>query len=895
MTSLVIVESPGKRASIQAYLDALYPKTYKVVSSVGHVCDLSKKNLGFNTSTFQGEYVIMEKKQKLVQDLISDVRRSDSVILATDSDREGEAIAAHLRRILNLRNPDRVTFNEITKEALKVAFDSPRKINEKLVDSQEVRRILDRMIGWLVSPLTRTYVVPDSSMGRVQTVVLLLLVELERRIRDFKSIDHFGVEAYMLGSDISAPWAANWDVGLWMKGTDQQYWTDEASASEVSKIKTLRVTSVETGSTTLSPSAPFITSTLQSASQKNLKFNPKKTMELAQKLYEAGAITYMRTDNPNLSVDAFVALSKYAAKNDLPIESNPRLFKVKGGAQQAHEAVRPTSFDVLSIADESSDLQKLYSLIWNRAVASQLKAAEYSTKEVLLEQDVQVTINGQRQGKVAVFKASGRKLIDEGWLCLTQKSSFSELDDEEEVLSNPIPATVKVGDTIEINNCQLKRKKTAPPKRFTAAALILKIEALGIGRPSTFATIIETVKDRDYISYVKDRIHVTERGMKIIEQTEHHFSFIDFEFTANMETLLDDIASGVDWFPVAKRFWDQTNQEVSDFTKMIMAKLPQHMCEVCNSLVLRQDNGQSVYWRCSSKECNARYADENNKPSVRQVSERTDFKCHDCTSDLIYRKGSFNGKPYENFVCSNARDEANPCRAKYSVIEGSSPPKPNVELYIHRSKFRCLACNRPVAMRTAKKGTADEFTFWSCTGNTINNPTCDAMYSDKNGSPNFELYTKSHEHKCPNCKKYINCRENKTDGTLYWKCSHKKCGWSFENLDDKPNITNAQVKYAEKCPECKWGAIFSFVSKSKVTFWKCTNQMCDVFMEDYDGKPDRERYEEKKKQYEEKKGKGTKSKSTGARISFGSGVKHNTGATISFKDDQDIQISVKKY
>ena len=881
MTSLVIVESPGKRASIQAYLDALYPKTYKVVSSVGHVCDLSKKGLGFNTSTFQGEYEVMETKQKLVQDLINDVRRSDSVVLATDSDREGEAIAAHLRRILNLRNPDRVTFNEITKEALKVAFDSPRKIDEKLVDSQEVRRILDRMIGWLVSPLTRKYVVPESSMGRVQTVVLLLLVELERRIRDFKSIDHFGVEAYMLGSDISAPWSATWDVGLWMKGTDQQYWTDEASSTEVSKVKTLRVTSVEPGSTTLSPSAPFITSTLQSAAQKNLKFNPKKTMMLAQKLYEAGAITYMRTDNPNLSVDAFVALSKYAAKTDLPIESNPRLFKVKGGAQQAHEAIRPTSFDVLSVAEEGSELQKLYSLIWNRAVASQLKPAQYSTKEVLLEQDVQVTINGQRQGKVAVFKASGRKLVDEGWLCLTQKSSFSELDDDEdEVLSNPIPATVKVGDIIEVSTCQLKRKKTAPPKRYTAAALILKIEALGIGRPSTFATIVETLKDRDYISYVKDRIHVTDRGMKIIDETEHHFSFIDIEFTANMETLLDDIASGLDWFPVAKRFWDQTNQEISDFTNVILAKLPQHKCEICGSLVLRQDNGKSVYWRCSDKECNSRYADENNKPSVRQINETTDYKCHDCSANLIYRKGAYNGKPYENFICSNARDEKNPCRAKYNLIEGSNPPKPDIQQYIHRSKFRCLACNRPVVMRLGKKDTPEQFTFWSCTGNTIENPQCDAMYSDKDGSPNYELYQKSREHKCPNCKKYINCRESKTDGALYWKCSNKKCGWSFDNLlGDKPNITDAQVKYSEKCPECKLGALYSFESRKGATFWRCTYYSCDTFMEDMDGKPDREQYEVKKEQYlEKKKGSRTKTSRSDSKT-----FQSPNGVKISFK------------
>lgn len=880
MSSLVIVESPGKRQSIQKYLDSISPRTYTVMASVGHICDLPLKELGFDTDTFQARYEIYENKKDVVMGLRAQAKRSDSVILAMDNDREGEAIAAHLQRELHLKNPDRIVFTEITQDAIRNAINNPRKINTKLVDSQEVRRLLDRMIGWLVSPVARTYVVPESSMGRVQTVVVLLLVMLERTIRDFKSTDHFGAEAYFVDATSGSPWMANWDVSQWLKD-GQQYWTDEASATVVTNIKNMRVTSVEDGKATKAPSAPFITSTLQRAAQKNLKFKPKQTMELAQKLYEAGAITYMRTDNPNLSVDAFVALSSFANKNDLPIESTLRTFKTKASAQQAHEAIRPTKFDILSVTDGDSDLQKLYSLIWNRAVASQLKPAEYITKEVILEQDVQIHIDGQLQGKTATFKAKGRKLVSEGWLCMTKKSSFSENEeDEENGLNNPIPSTVKAGDVIDVSSCQLKRKRTQPPKRLTSSALIERLETLGIGRPSTFASIIETVETRGYITYQKDLIHVTDRGFKIIDEMEHSFKFIDIEYTAQMESYLDEIETGRPWFPFAKQFWDEINTEVKSFVEGAIAKLPQHKCEVCESLVIKTTTQKGSYWRCSNPECKARYSDSNDKPHVRQISEVTDFECYDCAAKLVYRKGSYNGRPYEYFACSRQRDQEDPCYAKYDLIKDQQPPTPDVELYKQRSKFKCLECGRPLVARIAKKGTPEEFTFWPCTGNTKENPSCKAMYSDKDGSPNFDLYEKSHEHKCPNCKKYITCREDKTTGENRWYCSNKKCGWKFEDVSDAPNTQAATEKYTEKCPECKYGALESFVSKKGDTFWRCTSQTCDAFMRDADGKPDLEEFESKKELGNAKGAKGGRTADSNPR---GRTIKSGNGVTMSFK------------
>lgn len=891
---LVIVESPNKVKSVQKYLDSITPDTYRVMASFGHICDLPKKDLGFDTKTFEPRYEVYDDKQDIVNNLKRAARSHKYVLMATDDDREGEAIAFHLARELKVHDPDRITFGAITKEALAAALKGARKIDKLKVDSQETRRLLDRIIGWRVSPVAREYVVPDSSMGRVQTAVLCLLVHLERSINGFASKNHYGVDVSFINTEVDphVPWTANWMPAKWMP-EGQELWMDRQSAEAVkSKIKTFRVTSVEVGTSESAPPAPLITSTLQRAAQKVLKISPTQTMKLAQRLYEAGAITYMRTDNPNLSPEAFVALRKYAQDNELPVLDKQRTFKSKANAQEAHEAIRPTSFALKKVGE--GEIQDLYNLIWMRAVACQLKAATYDTREVLMEQEVEVVIDGIPQTKTAYFKARGRKQTYDGWQQLT-KVDFSELEDEEKesMPSNFIPSSISVGDVLTVNDSQLREKKTAPPARLTASSLIGKLEAVGIGRPSTYASIVDTLEGRDYIQYKKQKIHVTERGMKIIDTMEDKFNFIDVGYTAQMEDMLDEISSGKPFFPILKGFWDEIDLEVQGFITHIQSTLPQHKCEGCNGLVVKKTTDRGVMWKCT--QCPAKYADGNNKPGVMQVNRSTNFDCLECNRKLNYRKGSFQGRDYEYFQCSGVAETANKCFAKFEILAGSDPVAPDFEKYKEMSKFSCKICDRKLVRLLANKGDPQkERPFWICSGNTKVDPLCNAFYDDKNSEPDYEAfdlnhkykcsecqgfltrfkqregnkyfwrcgnvpknkkkpcgvfyddleqqpdydkYARDHEFKCPNCNSYISLRDGK-NGEV-WRCSKKnsECGWSFGSDPLQPDIEAAKLKYIHKCPNCKIGYL-DRGEGARGPYWRCVSNACSTFLADDDGKPD---------------------------------------------------------
>ena len=893
--SLLIVESPEKAKTIQGYLDSSFPNQYEVKASVGHICDLPKKNLGFNTTTFEANYEVSEGKENVVRTLKSIARRCDNVILATDNDREGEAIAAHLKRELGLINPDRILFNQITKATIEKALLSPTKINQALVDSQETRRLLDRMIGWKVSPVARQYVVPESSMGRVQTAVLWMLVDLERRIAAFSSIKHFGVDAYMLDANAEpkTPWSASWDSKPW-RGEDELYWLDRPSATKVSEIKQLTVKSVETGKATRNPAEPLITSTLQRAAEKSLGLTPKETMQLAQKLYESGAITYMRTDNPNLAEDTFKELMDYATAAGLPVVDKQRKFKAKVGAQEAHEAIRPTAFGVQKVGD--GKIQSLYELIWNRAVACQLKAAEYDTRTVVLTQSVEVTIDGVSSTKTAEFKANGRVQTYAGWLSLSAKD-FSEEENDEEGMNNAIPLSLVVGDVITLSSTQLLEKATKPPSRLTSSDLIKKLEQVGIGRPSTYASIIDTLEYRSYIRYEKKRMHVTDKGTKIIDSMEGQFRFIDVKYTADIENDLDDIAHGKkQWLPVTRQFWQEINEEVEAFVHQVHAKLPQHKCEECNSLIILQEGKFGKYWRCVDKSCTARYAVEGDAPGSRVIKEETSFPCVECRRNLIYRKGAFNNKPFEYFVCSGAQDATNPCTAKYEPLKGSNPVAPDLDQYREASKYKCLLCERRL-VRLPSKAKPGTF-FWMCSGNRKENPLCatfynvteagtpdyeafelnrkykcvecqnflsrlkykekpghfwkcthksgktecNSFYSDlEDGTPDFEKYASEHEHKCVNCDNYLRqFTRLPPSNDVIWICTHplRKCGWIYKNVDNKPDIEAAKETYANKCPKCKLGGLSMYKPKEGAMYWQCSDRSCDHSFADNAGSPD---------------------------------------------------------
>lgn len=900
---LIIVESPGKIKSIQKYLDMISANTYTVMSSSGHICDLPEKDLGFDPKTFVPTYEVYEDKLHHVKKLKAAAAKYSKVILATDADREGEAIAYHLQRILGLKSPDRIEFGSIELPVLREALKNPRKVNQLMVDSQETRRILDRMIGWLVSPIARDYVVPKSSMGRVQTAVLWMLVDLERRIKNFQSVQHYGVEAYLLNKESSpaVPWTAVWDSSGWLK-SGETYWLDRASAQKVSEIRRLKVVSMVKGNTEIKPHAPFITSTLQRTAQKVLKLTPKETMSLAQKLYEAGAITYMRTDSPNISAEAFIALKKYAIDNDLPVEDTQRRFKSKTGAQEAHEAIRPTSFLLKEVGQ--GKIQDLYNLIWMRALACQLKAAKYDTKEATLEGEVLVQVDGLTQNKKAIFKARGRTRTYKGWMQLSDMD-YSEIEDDEkeEEANNPIPDNIREGDILEVSNAQVLDKKTAPPNRLTSSALIARLETSGIGRPSTYASTVELLEVRDYIEYVKGRIFVTDRGIKIIDTMERHFKFIDVAYTAEMESALDDIANGKPYFPILKSNWDQINGEAQAFIAHIHSTLPQHKCEVCHALVIKKTFKDSAYWACTS--CSAKYADGMNKPSVRQIRELTEFKCEECGRQLIFSKGVYQGEQYASFSCSGKEDQdaLNRCYARYDVLSKSNPETPDFEKYRKQAQFKCRVCDRQLLYRSSKGKDKKVRTYWVCSGYRKEAPLCSSFYDDNKGEPDYQAfemnhkfncascsgyltrykykeksghfwvcrnksqstgeqcgifyedlneqpdydkYQRDHEYKCINCNSFLAMKTN-SDHEKIWRCQsvNNACGFQYADDGDRPDLELAKKTYTEKCPNCKLGFL-SQRTNSKGLYWSCSNWDCKTFFPDEDGKPDLEYKPEKK-------------------------------------------------
>ena len=401
--TLVIIESPGKKAKLESILGA----DYIVRASFGHIRDLPEREIGVKAPDFRPTYVVSDDRAKItVKRLKEDARSVDRVLLATDPDREGEAIAWHIADELKLKNPERSAFTEITPKAVQKAVHAPRFLDMNLVHAQEARRVLDRLVGYQVSPALSDKTGQKLTAGRVQSPAVRLVVEREREIRAFVPTTHFGAALIF---HAPTTWRAMWVPEL---TEGQEYQLDEALAQSAADVKQVRVLAFEDGTSKSAPPAPFTTSTLQQAAQVKFKFKPKKTMELAQKLYEQGVITYMRTDSPNLSEDAFALIAEYAKENGLPVREERRQWKAKGNAQEAHEAIRP-AYIANTDGGETEDEKALYRLIWSRAVASQLAEATYATRTAQLE-----SIEAIASGGAARYQARGRTLVDKGWKTL---------------------------------------------------------------------------------------------------------------------------------------------------------------------------------------------------------------------------------------------------------------------------------------------------------------------------------------------------------------------------------------------------------------------------------------------------------------------------------------------
>ena len=554
--NLLIVESPSKAKTIEKYLGA----GWRVVASVGHVRDLVPENGSVDPDNdFAMRWQIMPGKEKQINLIINELKKADAVYLASDPDREGEAIAWHILDILRARNAlggkkvYRVAFHEITKHAVLDAIENPREIDKDLVDAYLVRRALDYLIGFGISPLLWRRNLGRSA-GRVQSVAVKLVVDREREIESFKPQEYWSVGARCNahGCDFDAQ-LSNFDGKKIEKMTiENGVYVHEIQEKIGQPELRANVISVDKKKTSRRAAAPFTTSTLQQEASRKLYFSSKRTMSCAQKLYEQGLITYMRTDATNLSADAVAEIRAYIGKNygDAFVPKTPNVYVTKSkNAQEAHEAIRPTHFDG-NMPKLSGDEEKLYNLIWKRTIACQMTNAQFDS----------VSADIKTENNVAVFHAVGTTRTFDGFM----RVYTEDKDDSEEKGETKLPV-LSVGDDVIITEILPEQHFTQPPARYTEASLVKKLEELGIGRPSTYATIMSTIVDRKYVVQDKQRrFHPTPGGWVISAYLSKYFhDLVDVNFTAKTEDTLDDVSNGKrDKLDALRAFWGPTHKMI---------------------------------------------------------------------------------------------------------------------------------------------------------------------------------------------------------------------------------------------------------------------------------------------------------------------------------------------
>jgi DNA topoisomerase-1 len=524
---LMIVESPNKTKKIKAILG----EGWDVAASVGHFRDLPPKELGVGAD-FALTYEYTERGKATIDALKPRVARAEMVYIATDPDREGEAIAWHLVEVLKLKKYQRVTFDAITEAVIKKAIASPRQLDMNLVQAQAARRAEDRLLGWKVSPLlSRQTGVSGLSAGRVQSVAVRLVVDRQTEIDAFRATKHFGVEA----SFETGKWKAQWDITPHLP-EGQQYVVDRTLPDRVAQCKDFRVTASETKPAAQPPKPAFTTSTMLQAGSVSLGFAPEETAALAQKLFEQGLITYHRTDSQNFSAEAIDEIRGFATTRNLPLPPEPRRWKSKDGAQEAHEAIRPTHLEYED-AGEDDRQRQLYDLIRKRAIASQLADATYSVTKLQL-----VSMTGAES---FTFNATGRVLTKPGFRVLTPKDSAEEVEDADEGNEGGAVPALPIGANATATTVLVTDKTTKAPSSYTQASLIKKLETEGIGRPSTYPeTLKKIISTRHYVDEQKRKLAPTDLGKLLVVSLTGHFSFADYNYTRDLEQHLDDIASG---------------------------------------------------------------------------------------------------------------------------------------------------------------------------------------------------------------------------------------------------------------------------------------------------------------------------------------------------------------
>src|SRR5437868_6009558 len=709
--ALVIVESPAKAKTIGKYLG----KQFVVKASLGHVKDLPKKDLSVDVDKgFEPHYEVIEGKKKLMAELKAAAKGMDSVYLAADPDREGEAICFHLQEELNgsKKGPAffRVMFNEITANAIKKAFEKPGSVNLHLVDAQQARRILDRLVGDKISPLLWDKVRRGLSAGRVQTVALRLIVDREREIRAFIKREYWTIDVQLNAKKppvLTARFTKKDDQAIEV--------ADEATAkSLVDQLDAAKyvVHSVTTREKKRNPVAPFITSTLQQESARKLRFSVKRTMMLAQRLYEGvelgsdglvGLITYMRTDSTRVSDDALKEVREFIAGERfgpayLPQAAN--VYKSKKDAQDAHEAIRPTS--VLHTPDDvakylQEDELKLYRLIWMRFVASQMMPAVFD----------QTTIEvgaGGKDGRDYLFRATGSVPKFDGFLKVYVEGK-DQKDDEDEELKHKLPLVAE-GETLRFRAIKPEQHFTEPPPRFNEATLVKELEANGVGRPSTYASILSTIQEREYVTKEGGRFTPTELGMVVTDLLLESFDDIfDVKYTARMEEELDEIEEGkLDWRAAMSEFYGKFDKDLKHAEEHMtdikrMEKPTDLICERCGKPLVIKWGKHGSFIACTgypdctyTRELTVDLPDVDKADLTEQGEEEY---CENCGRPMVLKKGRFG----QFYACSGYPD----CKTTKPI--GGTQKKADVPL-----DEICPQCGSRMVLKSGRFG---EFTACS--------------------------------------------------------------------------------------------------------------------------------------------------------------------------------------
>jgi DNA topoisomerase-1 len=739
--NLVIVESPAKARTITRMLGG----SYKVKASIGHIRDLPQKRLGVDIKekTFTPKYEIPKEKRDVVNELKEAAQSSSSVYLATDPDREGEAISWHLVQAVGLDGMPvrRVVFHELTQDAVSEAFKHPRDIDMDLVNAQQARRILDRLVGYKLSPLLCQKIRRGLSAGRVQSVALKMAVNREREILGFVPQEYWSIDALLEKPATKEQFTAAF-VGK-IPGGKIDISNQEESSNLIKELNTAdyKVAGIKRKDVLRQPAAPFTTSTLQQEAWRKLRFSAQRTMSIAQQLYEGlsmgkegsvGLITYMRTDSIRVAPSAIEETRAYINDKfgDRFLPKHARVFRKKAkGAQEAHEAIRPTSVvrDPASIKSHlNQDQFRLYELIWKRMVSSQMAPAIIDTTTADIE------ANPKSGDKTYLFKAFSSAVRFQGFTIL-----YSEGKDESEDENNkaPLPDMAK-GDPLGMIELRPEQHFTQPPARYTQATLIKALEEWGIGRPSTYAPILGVIQDRDYIVQESGRFKPTDLGMQVSDMLSEHFpNIVDFGFTAQMEEGLDLIAQGKkEWVPYVSDFYGPFETTL-DAAKSKVEKVPDEptdeVCEKCGKPMVIKNGRFGKFMACSGyPEC------KNAKPINKGESaeEKTGESCPTCGKPMVVKSGRF-GK----FIACTDYPK---CKTTKQIL--------------NKIGVACPKCGRDIVQRKSKK----KRTFYGCSGY----PDCD-----------FTSNVKPISHPCPQCRSLMVMK-----GKNAAKCT--QCGLS-ESID----------------------------------------------------------------------------------------------------------------